>query len=280
MGAALYVMRILITGAGGQLGRALQQELINEELVPLTRGELDITNSAEVRGAIATHRPEAVINAAAFTNVDGAETNENEAYRLNALGARNLALATAEAGIPIAHVSTDYVFDGSSERPYHEFDRPDPRSAYGRSKLAGEQVVATLNPRHFIIRTAWLYHTEGRNFPKTMLELGRRGEVRVVSDQYGSPTYARHLARAIGGLIGTGDYGVRHLAGSGGASWFELTAALFEMAGIESTITPVATADFPRPAKRPRYSVLTSMVEPLILLPHWREGLQEFLNEL
>jgi len=273
-------MKILITGAGGQLGRALQRELIKDELIPLTRSELDISNPSEVRGAIVMHRPEAVINAAAYTNVDGAETNEDEAYRLNALGPRNLALATAEAGIPMVHISTDYVFAGASERPYHEFDRPEPRSAYGRSKLAGEQVVESLNPRHFIIRTAWLYHTEGRNFPKTMLELGRRGEVRVVSDQYGSPTYAPHLARAIGGLIGTGDYGVRHLAGSGGASWFELTAALFEMAGIESTIVPVATADFPRPARRPRYSVLTTMVEPRILLPPWREGLQEFVNEL
>lgn len=272
-------MKVLITGASGQLGCALQTTLTTHEVIALDRVQLDITRFAQVREAVAAHRPGVVINAAAYTNVDGAETDQAEAYRLNAVAPRNLAIATGELGIPLVHVSTDYVFDGLGAKPYHEFDSTNPLSVYGKSKLAGEQAVAALNPRHFIARTAWLYHHQpinGKNFPKTMLAQAHRDSVRVVSDQYGSPTYAPHLAEAIAKLITTGAYGVYHLAGSGGTSWFALTRRLYQLFGVKTSVEPCATSEFPRPAVRPRYSVLTTIQEPEILLPAWDDGLVEF----
>ncbi len=273
-------MKILITGGGGQLGCALQTTLTSHDLIALTHTQLDVAKLNEVCEAVAAHRPDIVINAAAYTKVDNAETDRESAYQINALGPRNLALATADRNIPLIHVSTDYVFDGLSKKPYHEYDQPNPLSVYGKSKLAGEQVVASLNPRHYIVRTAWLYHTEGANFPKTILAQSHRDEVRVVSDQYGSPTYAPHLAEAISKLIETGAYGVYHVAGNGGASWFELTDKLYRLLKIKTRVSPVATSEFPRPAPRPAYSVLTTLQEPQILLPFWETGLEEFANAL
>ncbi len=272
-------MKVLITGAGGQLGQALQAVLTGHDLIALGHAQLDITRLDEVREAVTASHPDIVINAAAYTNVDGAETDQEGAYRINALGPRNLAVVTAEEVIPILNVSTDYVFDGLGNRPYHEFDLTNPISIYAKSKLAGEEAVATLNPRHYTVRTAWLYHTEGMNFLKTMLAQAHREEVRVVSDQYGSPTYAPHLAKAIAELIETGTYGLYHFAGDGGASWFELTQKLYQMLGIKTRVRPVATSEFPRPARRPRYSVLTTIQDPRILLPPWEEGLTEFSRQ-
>lgn len=275
-------MKILITGAEGQLGCALQTALASHEVIALGHSQLDITRFDEVRAAVGAHRPGVVINAAAYTNVDGAESDQAGAYRLNAVAPRNLAIATCDLAIPLVHVSTDYVFDGLGERPYHEFDATHPHSVYGKSKLAGEQAVASLNPRHFIARTAWLYHhqpTNGKNFPKTMLAQALqhgRDKVRVVNDQFGSPTYAPHLAAAIGRLIETRAYGVYHLAGSGGTNWFELTRRLYQLCGVRTAVEPCTTAEFMRPAPRPRYSVLTTIQEPQILLPAWEEGLAEF----
>lgn len=269
-------MRIVITGSGGQLGRALRSELSAHDIAPLSRKELDIADLDRAREAVRRRAPDLVVNAAAFTDVDGAETAPHAAYEANARGPRNLALATAEARIPLLHVSTDYVFDGAGTRPYHEYDEPRPRSVYGASKLAGETAVRTHNPRHFVVRTSWLYHADGKNFPQTMLSLASREEVRVVSDQYGSPTYAPHLARAIGRLIETESFGTYHLAGSGQASWYELARTLYELLGIARPVVPVATADFPRPAERPRYAALTTIQSPRIVLPPWREGLAEF----
>lgn len=269
-------MRILITGAAGQLGRALVERLGVHEVVALTRAELDITCLDAVRAALAAHAPAVVINAAAYNDVDGAESAPAAAYAANALGPRNLAVATAARGIPLVHVSSDYVFDGTARRPYHEFDRPNPRSVYGLSKLAGEEAVRALNPRHYIARTAWLFHVAGRNFCRTMLELAARPEVRVVSDQYGSPTFVPHLADAIARLLPSEAFGTYHLAGQGGASWFELTTALYGALGIRTPVRPVATADFPRPAERPRYAVLATAQDPAILLPPWTEGVAAF----
>ena len=273
-------MRILVTGAGGQLGTALCTSLTSHELVVLDRERLDITALGGVRQAVTAHRPDVVINAAAYNDVDGAETHPDDAYAVNALGPRNLAVATAERGVPLMHVSTDYVFDGTSRRPYHEFDRPNPRSVYAASKRAGEEAVRDSNARHYIVRTAWLYHTVGRNFPKTMRSLAERGEVRVVSDQFGSPTYAPHLAAAIARLMETDAFGIYHLAGAGGTSWYELTLTLYRELRISTAVRPVASAEFPRPAERPRYSVLTTLQEPRILLPPWQEGLAEFARAL
>jgi dTDP-4-dehydrorhamnose reductase len=269
-------VKILLTGAAGQLGTALQTSLRAHELIALGHAQLDISHLAAVRDVIAAHRPALVINAAAFNDVDGAETRSDEAYAGNALGPRNLAVVTATGGMPLLHVSTDYVFDGTAQRPYTEFDPTNPRSAYGRSKLAGEEAVRTLNQRHYIVRTAWLYSTVGRNFAKTICGLADRPEVRVVSDQYGSPTYVPHLAAALVQLVDSGAFGTYHLAGNGGTSWFELTRTLYRGLGITTPVRPVATTEFPRPAARPRYSVLTTLQDPTILLPPWEDGVAAF----
>jgi len=273
-------VRILLTGAAGQLGTALQASLRAHAVVALGHGQLEITRLGAVREAIDAHRPNLVINAAAFNDVDGAETRPEDAYAGNALGPRNLAVATAAHGIPLLHVSTDYVFDGTGKRPYNEFDATNPRSAYGRSKLAGEEAVRALNHRHYVVRTAWLFSTVGRNFAKTMCGLADRPEVRVVSDQYGSPTYVPHLADGLARLIETEAYGTYHVAGKGGTSWFELTRALYRHLGITTPVQPVSTAEFPRPAERPRYSVLTTVQDPAILLPPWEDGAAAFAQAL
>jgi dTDP-4-dehydrorhamnose reductase len=274
-------MRILVTGAGGQLGRALPAALGGHEVVGLDRARLDVTRLEDVRLALAAHGPDLVINAAAYNEVDRAEADPEAAFRGNALGPRNLALSTAERGAALLHVSSDYVFDGQRLSPYHEFVAPAPLSVYGRSKLAGEEAVRALNPRHFLVRTAWVYAAEGRNFPLTMLAAARgRDEVRVVSDQYGSPTWAPHLAQGIARLVGTGAFGTYHLAGRGGTSWFELTQALFRAQGLRTAVRPVSTAEFPRPAPRPRYAVLTTWQDPQILLPPWEEGIEELVRAL
>ena len=276
-------MDILISGAKGQLGRALQVALGGgpDRVVAYGKSELDITRLDAVRAAVGQIRPHIVINTAAFTSVDEAETAPDSAYRVNALGPRNLALASAERTIPLLHISTDYVFDGRAERPYHEFDQAHPLSVYGMSKLAGEEAVRSLNRQHYIVRTAWLYHTLGRNFAKTMWELAHkpdRPEVRVVSDQYGSPTYAPHLAQTLVGLIHSHAYGTYHIAGRGGTSWFELTQTLYRLLGLSVPVTPVATSAFPRPAPRPRYAVLTTLQEPAFVLPAWQDGLSAFVR--
>ena len=273
-------MKILITGAAGQLGRSLQVTLRSHSLIAVDIDQLDISQLDAVRAAVQSYRPDVVINAAAFNEVDAAETDPAPAYKGNALAPRNLAVATAAQGIPLVHVSTDYVFDGASTRPYHEFDRPNPRSVYGASKLAGEEGVRALNHRHYVIRTAWLYHPIGRNFPNGMRSLAERPSVRVVSDQYGSPTYAPHLADAIGRLITTDAFGTYHLAGQGGTSWFDFTRTLYSNLGITTPVHPVPTAEFPRPAPRPRYSVLTTVQDPCILLPRWEEGVRAFAAAL
>jgi dTDP-4-dehydrorhamnose reductase len=244
------------------------------------RDWLDITRLADVGAALATHRPAVVINAAAYNAVDRAETDRDAAVALNEAGPRNLALASGEAGAVILHLSSDYVFDGTASAPYDETALPNPRSVYGQSKLAGERAVIAANPRHYVVRTAWLYHEGGQNFPLTILEAGRRGPVRVVDDQVGSPTYALHLARALARLIDTGAFGLWHVAGSGGASWYELTRALFRRTGLATEVTPVKTSEFPRPAPRPAYSVLTTTREPRIELPPWEQGLDEFVGRL
>jgi dTDP-4-dehydrorhamnose reductase len=271
-------MKVLIVGAGGQLGRALQTGLTRHEIIALPHARLDVTRFEATREAVTAHRPDVVINASAYTDVDGAESDQAGAYRLNSVAPRNLSVASCELGIPLVHVSTDYVFDGLSDHPYHEFDRTSPLSIYGKSKLAGEWAVAAHNPRHYIVRTSWLYHTEGENFPKAMLAQSKRAEVRVACDQFGSPTYAPHLVGAIERLIEIGAYGTYHLAGNGAASRFDMTRRLYQLLGIGTVALPAATAEFPRPAPRPRYSVLTTVQEPEILLPRWEDGLAEFAS--
>jgi dTDP-4-dehydrorhamnose reductase len=273
-------LKVLVTGAGGQLGRSLPGALRGHDVVALAHAELDVTRPDAVRAALAAQRPDVVINAAAYNAVDRAESDASGAFLLNQAGPRVLALASAESGAALVHVSTDYVFDGRSSEPYDEDSAPHPLSVYGRSKLAGELAVREANPRHFVVRTAWLYHERGSNFPLTILELSRRGPVRVVDDQHGSPTYAPHLAAAIARLIETAAYGVWHLAGSGGTSWYGFTRALFDRLGVAQQLTPVKTDAFPRPAPRPAYAVLVSRRAPALALPDWREGMEAFARAL
>ncbi len=279
---------VLITGAGGQLGRSMQAVLASgpasrkvgaevvAKVVTMTRSQLDIADLDAVRACVAENEPTLVVNAAAYNAVDAAETDPTGAYEGNAVGPRNLALATAAAGIPIVHVSTDYVFDGRGERPYHEYDRPNPRTVYGESKLAGEVAVRELNSRHYVVRTAWLYHAEGKNFANTITGLADRDEVRVVSDQLGSPTYVPHLAAGIAELIETEAFGTYHVVNQGGASWFEFASALYDAMNLDTPVVAVSTAEYPRPAERPRYSVLTTIQRPRIALPDWRRGVADF----
>ena len=268
--------KVFITGAQGQLGQALQAQFVDCEVIAWDIQDLDICQLEQVRKTLNHIRPDIVVNAAAFTQVDQAEANQDAAYRGNALGPRNLARATQEADIPLVHFSTDYVFDGRQSRPYHEFDRPNPLSVYGQSKLAGEEEVQKNNPRNFIIRTAWLYHIVGKNFPQTILRLANQEQVRVVNDQFGSPTYAPHLAQAVSRLIETEAYGTYHLAGSGGTNWYDFTKALYQARGIRTAVVPIGTSEYPLPAPRPAYAVLTSLQDPFITLPPWEEGVRNF----
>jgi len=276
------VTKVLITGAGGMLGRDVITACsrAGADVIPLARAELDITDGPAVDAAMAAHRPDAVVNCAAWTDVDGAEAHEAEATRLNSEAAGIVSAAAAEVGASVLHPSSDYVFDGEKNEPYVESDRTHALSAYGRSKLAGETSVAVANPRHVVVRSSWLFGVGGRNFVETMLGIAeKQSEVVVVSDQVGSPTYTPHLAHAIAGLIGTDAFGIHHLAASGSCSWFEFAQEIFDQSGIACRVMAGTTEMLARPAPRPAYSVLgteRSDVEPL---PRWRDGLSAYLHE-
>jgi dTDP-4-dehydrorhamnose reductase len=269
-------VRILLTGAEGQLGRVICSGFGAHQVIAPSEAELDICDRRQVEAALDQARPDLLLNAAAYTDVDGAESHAEMAFAGNARGPGILSEATERRGIPILHVSTDYVFDGEAGRPYHERDETGPHTVYGRSKLEGEEAVRHGNPRHFIVRTSWLYAAAGRNFPLTMLGLAERSEVRVVDDQFGSPTFAPHLRDGLVEVVERASWGTYHLAGRGIASWYDLANALYRELGIETPVLPVPTSEFPRPAERPRCSALTTVQEPRILLPSWEEGLSAF----
>lgn len=276
-------MKVIVTGANGQLGQDLVKGLSGTDFMIYGYGrqELDVTDLTAVRSVISRLQPDVVIHAAAYTNVDQAETECDEAYRVNAFGSRNVAVAAEEAGAKMCYISTDYVFDGRTASPYHEYDQTNPLSVYGKSKLAGEELVKSLCSRYFIVRTSWVYGLHGHNFVKTMLRLAKdRKEVQVVDDQIGSPTYTAHLTRFIKELVQTEKYGIYHASNTGTCSWYVFAKAIFEEAGLEEIrVTPIQTKDFPRPAPRPPYSVLDHAAiraNGFTDFPHWREGLKEF----
>lgn len=273
-------MRILITGAQGQLGQSLQKVFSDHEVYAAGRTELDITDLKSVRVFLDRCPVDWILNAAAYNFVDKAESEPEEAQAANVIGPGNLAEAADERKISILHVSSDYVFDGLAGHPYTEEDVPNPLSVYGRSKLQGEREVARKNSRHLIVRTAWVYSSVGRNFAKTILGLGLKGDVRVVSDQFGSPTYAPHLAEGIRRLMDAGARGLFHLAGSGETSWYGLAACLFEKLKIPGRVSPISSSEYPRPAKRPAYAVLKTCREPRVELPFWQEGAEAFAREI
>jgi dTDP-4-dehydrorhamnose reductase len=274
-------MRLLVTGGAGMLGRAVTEAAtrLGHEVTSLSRAELDITDADRVRRAIGAARARAVVNCAAWTDVDGAEEHEREATATNGAGAGNVARAAEETGSRIVHVSTDYVFDGSKTTPWVESDAVGPIGAYGRSKLAGEQEVVAAGPGHAIVRTAWLFGAFGRNFVDTMLELGReRDEVSVVTDQVGNPTWTVHLAEALVELAERdGDVGVFHAAAAGSCSWYELAVEVFDRAGASCRVRPTTSDRFPRAARRPAYSVLGTERDEAPSLPTWQEGVEGYL---
>jgi len=276
-------MKVLVTGAAGMLGRRVVAEARARgwEAVGITRADADLAVPQQALDVVGDVRPEAVIHCAAWTDVDGAEADEAGAMRDNRDAAANTAAAAAAAGARIVAVSTDYVFDGTlAGRPYVESDPTAPLGAYGRSKLAAEEAVAELCDDHAIARTAWLFGAGGKNFCDTMLRLAaERDRVSVVGDQVGSPTWTGHLAPALLDLAEMDAVGVFHTAGSGHCSWYELTVELFRQAGVGCEVEEVTSAQFPRPAPRPAWSVLGTEREETPRLPDWREGVRGFLDE-
>jgi dTDP-4-dehydrorhamnose reductase len=261
--------RVLITGAGGQLGRALADAFAGDEVVALSRAEWDVADPAPVGLA----RPDVVLHAAAWTDVDGAEDDPQGAAAVNVGGTAH----AAALGAPVVYFSTDYVFDGRKDAPYVESDAPAPLSVYGRTKLHGEGAAGE---GAWILRSSWLFGPTGQNFVRTMLRLGaERDEVSVVDDQIGCPTYVGHLADATRGLL-TREPGIWHIAAAGECTWKEFAEAIFEDAGLSCRVRGITTAELGRPATRPAYSVLRSERSDAIELPHWRDGLRACLARL
>jgi dTDP-4-dehydrorhamnose reductase len=272
-------VRIFITGATGQLGLALQRVLADHDLTAPPESEADITKPAII-DRIASSRPDTVIHGAAFTDVDGAETNPDRAFAVNADGARLVAQAAAKVGARLIAISTDYVYDGAKTTPYCEDDPVAPLGVYGASKLAGEREALAGVPDAVILRTAWLYG-DGKNFVRTILRLAaERDELRIVSDQIGSPTWAEDLARAVRTLLGVRASGVHHAVNAGSCSWHEFAVTILRLAGLERRVVPISTAELGRPAKRPVHAVLdcAKLGSLGIRMRPWQDALAEYLR--
>lgn len=279
-------MRVLITGTNGQLGLEVQNQLrmLKQEIkvIATEYTQLDITNFSQTQEMILLEEPNVVINCAAHTAVDKCEEDIENAYRINAIGPKNLAIACEKIGAKLVQVSTDYVFSGELPGARREDDITGPQSIYGTSKLLGEEYVKTFCKKHFIIRTAWLYG-EGNNFVRTMLKLAESNkELNVVGDQFGSPTSTKDLAKAIIELMQTEYYGTYHGTCEGECSWYDFACKIFELKGIDIKVNKVTSEEFMRPAKRPKYSVLDNFMLKLYGLNsfrHWEESLRDYLKE-
>ena len=275
-------MRVAVAGAGGMLGQDLVDACVGRghEVFALARAALDVTDELACEEVMAELHPDAVVNCAAWTDVDGAEADEQGAMAVNELGAGNIAAAAARHGARIAYVSSDYVFDGRKRTPYVESDLLGPISAYGRSKAAGETATAFANDRHMVVRSSWLFGTRGGNFVETMLRLAKeQPEIVVVSDQVGTPTYTRHLAAALAELIETDQYGIHHVAAAGRCSWFDFAQEIFDIEDCECRVMAGTTEMLGRPAPRPALSVLGTERHGRPVLPEWRDGLRQYLRE-
>ena len=278
-------MRVAVIGAAGQLGSDLVRVLESRgTVIPLSREDLDVIDSRAARRVLEGARADAVINTAALVQVDRCEDEPENSFRVNALGARNVALACRGSGSLMVQVSTDYVFDGRKGRPYIESDPPCPLNTYGITKLAGEYFVRALCPSHLIVRTSGLYGAAGSrgkegNFVETMIRLGARGQpIRVVDDQVVAPTYARDLAEAIAALLEGPALGIRHLANRGECSWYEFAREIFRLLGTNPDLRPITSRELAARAARPPYSVLRSASAAARLRP-WRQALKAYLNE-
>ena len=277
-------MRIMVTGSAGMLGQQLESVFSQDHSVlAVDLEDLDITRFDQVRETVAGCQPDWILHAAAFTQVDEAETRVDEAYRVNALGTRNVAAAAHENQSVLLYYSTDYVFDGGQRHPWREWDRPSPVNEYGRSKLAGEHFVRALAPSHLIVRTSWLFGPGGANFVDKMIQRGRLGgPLRVVDDQTGSPTFTKDLAAASKQLVERNLRGIYHVTNSGHCNWYELATEVLTLAGLDIEITPVPTSDYPAAAPRPAFSVLDNFllrIEGIPLLRSWQEAVAAYLRK-
>lgn len=291
-------MKILITGAAGQLGTELCRQLeaggsalgpLGERarlatVIPVDIDDADLTCRKQAASLLRHHAPEVVINCAAFTNVNAAETQRDAAFAVNALAPRNLAMACEEVGAKLIHLSTDYVFGGAEGPPFTEADLPGPVSVYGATKLLGEEYVRAFCSRWFIVRTSWLYGRNGNNFVKTMLRLAdEKGALTVVDDQRGNPTNAEDLAHHLLKLTPTKEYGLYHCTGTGICSWYDFAVAIMELSGRQVPVTPCKSDDYPSPAKRPANSALEhTMLRATVgdEMRPWREALAHYLSEM
>jgi len=284
-------MKVLITGANGQLGTDLCKALHDIELIPLTHKDIEICDMNSVKQAFNKYKPDVVINTAAYVRVDDCETEQDRAFLVNALGARNIAVASQDIEAKLLHISTDYIFGGESEPrtvPYTEFDTPMPANTYGKSKLAGEEFVRNLSLRHFIVRSSGLFGVagssgKGGNFVETMLRLAKeRDELKIVNDQVFAPTYTKDLARKIAQLISTEYYGVFHITNRGTCSWYEFAKEILRLAGLKTPAIPITSDQYPQKAKRPSFSVVDDSLHRLPGtgdLRTWQEALKDYMRE-
>lgn len=291
-------MKILITGSKGQLGNELQDiinkgyaeigkvsdNIKNSEVIALDVEELDITKLDEVNRVLTDVKPDVVINCAAATNVDGCESNEDFAFKVNSIGPRNLAIISEKIGAKLVQVSTDYVFSGVGEKPLTEYDITAPYSVYGKTKLLGENYVREFCSKYFIVRTAWLYGYVGHNFVYTMRRLGKeKDSINVVNDQRGNPTHANDLAYHILKLIETEEYGVYHCTGKGECTWYDFAKTIIELSGEECKVNPCTSEEYKTPAKRPEYSSLDNMMLRNTVgdeMRDWKDAIKSFINNL
>ena len=278
--------KLIVTGADGQLGRAINKQYADSteyELINTDVGELDITSIDRVMEFARDIKPYAIVNCAAYTAVEKCEQEEDLAFRINAIGVRNLSIAASETGAKLVHVSTDYVFDGNGTRPYLETDPTGPQGAYGRTKLAGENFVKEFSERHFIVRTAWLYG-DGKNFVRTMLRLSETNDkVRVVRDQVGSPTSTVELAKAIAYLLPTENYGLFHGTCEGDCSWAQFTEEIFRLAGKNTVVEAITSEEYGAAVKRPAYSILENYMFKMttdFMFADWHDAVAEYLKDV
>lgn len=291
-------MKLMITGSHGQLGNelisclksgrseigAIPAALAGCEILAVDVDELDITRLDAVRAMISAERPDVIINCAAMTNVDGCETALETAFRVNALGVRNLAVCAEETGAKLIHVSTDYVFAGDGTRPYLEWDKTDPQSVYGASKALGEKYALSFCRRSFIVRTSWLYGYIGKNFVKTVRRVLReKGAITVVNDQRGNPTNANDLAHHLLKLAVTQEYGIYHCTGAGECSWYEFACEIAALSGFAGAVKPCTSEEYPSPTKRPAYSSLRNLALECTVgdeMRSWQTALEEYISKV
>ena len=276
---------ILVTGSSGQLGSALLQILSrNYQIVPADLPDLDITDFESTRQFVQDHAPDTIIHAAAFTHVDDCENNPDLAFQVNSLGTRNISIAAIDVGAKLFYISTDYVFDGSKDTPYREYDKPNPINIYGTSKLLGERFVIEQMNKFFIIRIAWLYGFKGKNFVTTILRLAKeKKELEVVDDQRGCPTFTLDVARQVERLIPTDSYGIYHCTSQGSCTWYDFACEIVNLAGLEVRVERIDSEKLSLAAKRPAYAVLENYMlylQGLDMMPPWEQSLQRFLGML